>query len=93
MNTAKTACTIHVTGHVQGVGFRAWAASQARLLGLTGAVRNTADGSVLIHAEGDKASLQAFAVILKQGSPASTVDKMYISPAAPRGCSRFLIES
>lgn len=41
-----------VTGRVQGVGFRAWAAYQAHQLGLAGWVRNADDGSVEVEAQG-----------------------------------------
>lgn len=41
-----------VTGRVQGVGFRWWAAGRARALGIRGWVRNAPDGSVDLEAWG-----------------------------------------
>jgi acylphosphatase len=39
---------IQVTGHVQGVGFRWSAASEARTRSIKGFVKNLSDGSVYI---------------------------------------------
>jgi acylphosphatase len=56
-----------VRGYVQGVGFRAFVQRQARAIGLTGWVRNTADGDVQVVAEGSRSDLIAFADRLRDG--------------------------
>lgn len=66
----------YVTGKVQGVYFRAWTRDQARQIGLDGFVRNLPDGRVEAVAAGDEAKIDAFLEQLRQGSPASRVDKV-----------------
>jgi acylphosphatase len=56
-----------VRGRVQGVGFRASAASEARRLRLTGWVRNHLDGTVEVEAEGADAAAEAFLAWLRRG--------------------------
>jgi acylphosphatase len=52
---------IVVRGRVQGVAYRASTRYQAEALGLSGWVRNQADGSVLIEAQGERvAELEAW---------------------------------
>ena len=51
---------IYLIGRVQGVGFRTWAQAQGRKHGLSGWVRNRADGSVEILAHGPPEALDAF---------------------------------
>jgi acylphosphatase len=65
--------TVH--GRVQMVGFRYFVLGHAERLGLTGWVRNGADGqSVEVVAEGDEASLDALEALLRSGPPGSVVD-------------------
>ena len=56
-----------VRGRVQGVGFRDFVQREARQLALTGYVRNLPDGSVLVCAMGDPASLEQLEATLRQG--------------------------
>ena len=62
-----------VSGRVQGVGYRASAAHEARRLGVLGWVRNRFDGTVEIEAQGAEAVLQTFLVYLRQGPPGARV--------------------
>jgi acylphosphatase len=82
-----------VSGHVQGVGFRYFAADAARREGLTGSVRNLADGSVEATAEGDEASLDRFERALRRGPSRSRVDRVVVESIVPTGrSSGFNIE-
>jgi acylphosphatase len=56
-----------VRGRVQGVGFRASAADEARRLGLVGWARNQIDGTVEVLAEGDDAAAEALLAWLRRG--------------------------
>jgi len=56
-----------VRGRVQGVGFRASAAHEARRLGVGGWVRNLPDGSVELEAHGAPAAVDALVGWLAQG--------------------------
>jgi len=63
-----------VSGLVQGVSFRYHTREQARRLGLTGWVRNRADGRVELVAEGNPASLQALLDWCRRGPSGALVD-------------------
>jgi len=51
---------IRFYGTVQGVGFRATTECFARELSISGTVKNMADGSVEIYAQGPNANVDAF---------------------------------
>ena len=63
-----------VTGRVQGVGFRAFAARVAHALELTGAAANRPDGSVEIVAIGPEHALDRLEAALHEGSRLARVD-------------------
>lgn len=53
-------------GRVQGVGFRYRAYITARSLGLTGYVRNLADGTVELEAQGEEEAIEKLVESLKK---------------------------
>ena len=59
---------IHITGIVQGVGFRPFVYGLARRYGLTGWVRNTSSG-VDIEADGPAGALADFTAALRDELP------------------------
>jgi acylphosphatase len=84
---------IHVTGHVQGVGFRWNAAREARNLDLKGFVRNLSDGSVYIEAEGSLMDLNVFVDWCKKGPGFSSVESVDVVTLPPVNYNDFSIRS
>ena len=74
-----------VRGRVHGVGFRAFAEHAAHREGLTGFVRNLADGRVEAVAEGDRSALDRFERALRGGPMLARVDALAIDDVAPPG--------
>jgi len=74
---------------VQGVFFRASTQSQASEHSLTGWVRNRPDGTVEIHAEGEKESLDRFIEWCRQGPPAANVQRLDLDWVASQSLSDF----
>ena len=62
-----------IRGRVQGVGFRYFVVQRARSLALSGWVRNRADGTVEVRAEGERPALEALHQAVKQGPPAARI--------------------
>ena len=64
---------LRLTGVVQGVGYRYHVAKRAHEFGLTGWVKNRADGSVEIEAVGERTMLQEFLSYVRIGPPGAHV--------------------
>ena len=69
-----------ITGLVQGVGYRYFAYTTARRLNLTGWVRNLADGSVEIEAQGARDAVTRFLSQLKHGPRWAQVTDVDMTP-------------
>lgn len=83
-----------IRGRVQGVGFRAWTSDLARSLGLSGHVRNRADGAVEAVLSGPDEDVDALLQACRQGPRGARVDDVSVEsvdPAdAPSGPFRIL---
>jgi acylphosphatase len=78
-----------IIGRVQGVGFRAFVQRSAEHFGVTGWVRNTPDGAVEGHAQGEPAAMAGFLDALQQGPPAARVDRAEVRESEPDSTSGF----
>ncbi|HEX9524832.1 MAG TPA: acylphosphatase [Reyranella sp.] len=82
-----------ITGRVQGVGYRDWAITTARNLGLRGWVRNRSDESVEALVAGDDAAVAAMIEACRRGPRLARVENVDIQPAdaadAPKGFTQL----
>ena len=85
----KIARSVRVTGRVQGVFFRAWTRDEGKALGLTGWVRNDADGSVEAYLEGSEAGVIKMIQLMGQGPSHARVDEINVEEVDPEGFDRF----
>ena len=82
---------IHITGVVQGVGFRPFVYGLARRYALTGWVRNTSAG-VDIEADGSREALAAFTAALRgELPPLAHIDQMTVRQQPANGFAQFQI--
>ncbi len=65
-----------VSGRVQRVGFRWWTRRTASRLGLSGSVRNLAEGNVEIQVCGPPAAIEKLKDLLLVGPPAAVVESV-----------------
>lgn len=82
---------IHISGRVQGVGFRAAARKKARSLRLKGWVENLADGSVRAVIRGDALKCNSFIAWCREGSAYSWVEGLEIRDMEPEPLGPFTI--
>lgn len=80
---------IAVTGKVQGVFYRQSTLEAARRLGLTGFVRNEANGGVYIEAEGEEHQLKQLVEWCEKGPPRSRVEAVKVTEGAPGHFTSF----
>ncbi len=90
-NTALAGVRIHISGIVQGVGFRPFVYGLAARLALRGWVRNTS-GGVDIQADGPRPALEQFVRALRAEAPAlARIDELTYDWQAANGFTRFEI--
>lgn len=83
---------IHVSGIVQGVGFRPFVYRLAKDMGLKGFVRNTPHG-VEIHIEGDGASRSFVERLRGSAPPNARIDRIEVLPDTDQGYADFTIDT
>lgn len=82
-----------ISGRVQGVGFRYSASRVAVKLQLRGWVRNSSDGTVLVHCEGEPGQVTKFLKWLESGPPGAFVRQVEKRQVRPLGTYRsFSVE-
>jgi len=76
---------VHMTarGRVQGVGFRFFVRERSVSYGIKGWIRNRPDGSVEIHAEGDKGKLSQFIANVREGPVFGHVSELLVEWIEP----------
>ena len=82
---------VRVTGHVQGVWFRESCREVADRLGVTGSVRNRADGSVEVVVEGGPHEVEALVAWCRSGPPAAEVTGVEVGVERPEGLTGFRV--
>jgi acylphosphatase len=70
---------INITGRVQGVGFRYFVHQKANEMGITGWVKNSVEGGVIIVAQGIEPELKTFIDYLYIGPTRSRVDRITVN--------------
>ena len=77
-----------IAGRVQGVGYRVWMLQKATALGLSGWVRNRADGKVEALIAGDMAAVEEMSRACRRGprlAEVSSIDEEMADPPEELG--------
>lgn len=82
---------LQVTGRVQGVWYRESCREVADRLGVAGSVRNRADGSVEVLAEGPPHEVEALVAWCRSGPPAAEVTGVEVVEEEPEGLVGFRV--
>ena len=74
---------LRIRGRVQGIGYRDACIRRARLLGVTGWVRNRMDDSVEALLQGTREQLDEMCEWMREGMPAALVERLDVTPVTP----------
>jgi len=77
-NAASRSVRLHISGRVQGVGYRDFAIREASEGRLVGWVRNRTDGSVEAHVQGARANCDRFIDACRRGPRAAHVERIEV---------------
>lgn len=83
---------VTIYGRVQGVSFRYYTKIKAETLGITGWIRNEADGTVRMAAEGPATKLSELTDWLKVGPPHAQVERVDSTEGTIENFTQFTIE-
>jgi len=67
-----------VSGRVQHVGYRWYVMTKAKIAGVTGYIRNRADGTVEIYLNGNRENIEAMYHLCLQGPTFARVDDIAV---------------
>ncbi|WP_332899392.1 MULTISPECIES: acylphosphatase [unclassified Haladaptatus] len=90
--TERVRAHVFVSGKVQGVYYRANTRDKAQELGVSGWVKNLADGRVEAVFEGDESEVDALIEWCHTGSPAADVTSVEAEYKSPENVSGFEIK-
>lgn len=79
-----------VSGRVQAVGFRASCQHRAQAAGLSGYVRNLADGRVEAAFEGPAPAVETLVSWCRTGPPLARVTRVDVTNEVVEGATRFV---
>jgi acylphosphatase len=85
------AVEVRVSGEVQGVSFRGYAAQEAVRLELVGWVQNEPDGAVLGHFEGPADAVETMLAWCREGSPSAEVHRVEVREVRLSRSSEFSV--
>jgi len=83
---------VYITGHVQGVGFRASTRREAAATGVDGWVQNLPDGRVEAVFEGPPDAVEALVAWCRDGPQTAAVEDITVQDEAPAGLEGFEIK-
>ncbi|HEY1613052.1 MAG TPA: acylphosphatase [Rhizomicrobium sp.] len=78
-----TTLRLRIEGFVQAVGYRNFAISEAKKLGLDGWIRNRSDGTVEVLASGPTKVVESFVTACMRGPEGSRVKDVELHKAEP----------